>query len=108
MNYTVECQLCPAVYIGESSRNIFTRCAEHEARYRNGTATSFILKHQEEDHRGVDPVYKAKVTSITRDCLTRQVREAVLIRRSQVKVLNSKSEWHQPALYRVQHEIERG
>ena len=108
VNYTIECQLCPAVYIGESSRNIFTRCAEHEARYRNGTATSFILKHQEEDHRGVDPVYKAKVTSITRDCLTRQVREAVLIRRSQVKVLNSKSEWHQPALYRVQHEIERG
>ena len=86
VNYTIECQLCPAVYIGESSRNIFTRCAEHEARYRNGTATSFILKHQEEDHRGVDPVYKAKVTSITRDCLTRQVREAVLIRRSQVKV----------------------
>ena len=45
---------------------------------------------------------------MARDCLTRQVREAVLIRRSQVQVLNSKSEWHQPALFRVQQEIERG
>ena len=59
-------------------------------------------------HRGEEPDYKAKVTANTRDCLTRQIREAVLIRRSQVEVLNSKSEWHQPALYRVQHEVERG
>ena len=53
-------------------------------------------------------VYRAEVTTRTRDCLTRQVREAVMIRRSQVPVLNSKTEWHQPALYRIQHELERG
>jgi hypothetical protein len=34
----------------------------------------------------------------TRDCLTRQVRQAVLIRRSQVPVVNGKSEWRQSAL----------
>ena len=66
------------------------------------------MKHQNSQHRGEEPLYKAKVTARTRDCLTRQVREAVLIRRSQVPILNSKSEWHQPGLYRVQQDIERG
>ena len=70
--------------------------------------TSFIVKHQTNTHQGEEAAYKAKVTASTRDCLTRQVREAVLIRRSQVTVLIGKFEWHQPALYRVQHEVERG
>ena len=59
-------------------------------------------------HQGEEAVFMAKVTTRTRDCLTRQVREAVLIRRSQVPVLNGKTEWHQPALYRIQQEVERG
>ena len=59
-------------------------------------------------HQGEEAVFMAKVTTRTRDCLTRQVREAVLIRRSQVPVLNRKTEWHQPALYRIQQEVERG
>ena len=112
INYEVECQLCPvgerSLYIGESSRNLYTRSKEHESYYRAGMITSFMVKHQMKTHRGEEPDYKAKVTASTRDCLTRQIREAVLIRRSQVEVLNSKSEWHQPALYRVQHEVERG
>ena len=60
------------------------------------------------EHPGDEASFRAKVTARTRDCLTRQVREAVLIRRSQVPVLNSKTEWHQPALYRIQNEVERG
>ena len=60
------------------------------------------------EHRGQEPKYKARVTASTRDCLSRQVREAVLIRRSDKKILNGKSEWHQPALFRVQQEIEQG
>ena len=67
-----------------------------------------MVKDQAAVHMGDEPAYKAKVTARTRDCLNRQVREAVLIRRSQGPVLNGKSEWHQPALYRVQHEVERG
>ena len=112
IQYQVECQLCPeeqkAVYIGESSRNLYTRSLEHISNYRTGTNTSFIIKHQNAQHRGQEPVFMAKVTGRTRDCLTRQVTEAVLIRRSQVPVLNSKSEWHQPGIYRVQQEVERG
>ena len=49
--------------------------------------------------------YKARVTGRYKDCLTRQVREAVLIRRSKVPVLNSKTEWHQPALFQIQQEL---
>jgi hypothetical protein len=112
INYEMECQLCPpnqkAKYIGESSRNLFTRGQEHESRYRNRNRGSFMLKHQEMEHNGAEGVYTAKVTGSDRDCLTRQVREAVRIRRCQVPVLNGKSEWHQPALWQVQSEIQRG
>ena len=112
INYQLECQLCPegskSVYIGESSRNLFTRGAEHLANYRNRNKNSFIMKHQNNVHQGREAQYTAKVTARTRDCLSRQVREAVLIRRCQVPVLNSKTEWHQPALFRIQNEILRG
>ena len=85
--------------IGESSRNLYTRSREHVSRYQAGKNTSFMAKHQ---------TIANQVTVSTRDCLTRQVREAVLIRRSQVRVLNGKTEWHQPPLYRIQSDIERG
>ena len=84
-----------------------TRSKEHLNTFVYSPTTSFIAKHQSASHSGQEPSYKAKV-ACTRDCLTRQVREAVLIRRSQHNVLNGKSEWHQPALYRVQQEVEQG
>ena len=112
VNYELECQLCPvgerSKYVGETSRNLYTRSKEHLARYQAGASTSFMHKHQATAHQGEDEDYRAKVTASTRDCLTRQVKEAVLIRRSKVRILNGKTEWHQPALYRVQNEIERG
>ena len=50
INYEIECQLCPdgarSLYIGESSRNLYTRSKEHEANYRAGKITSFMVKHQ--------------------------------------------------------------
>ena len=95
-------------YLGESSRNTFTRGMEHETSYRNQNQKSFMLKHQRKKHNGVAGDYTAKVVGSVRDCLTRQVREAVRIRRCQVPVLNGKSEWHQPALWQVNSEIYRG
>jgi hypothetical protein len=112
VNYQVECQLCPpgkrGLYIGETARNLFTRGAEHEDRYKANDAKSFMHKHQMKEHDGTPGNYIAKVTGSANDCLTRQVREAVHIRRCQVQVLNSKTEWHQPALFRIQNEILRG
>ena len=52
--------------------------------------------------------FTARVTNSLRDCLTRQVSEAVTIRRSEKEVLNGKSECHQPALFTVRNEIVRG
>ena len=96
------------MYIGETSRNLYTRSKEHLKNYEARMPSSFILTHQNSKHEGAEPDFRATVTARTRDCLTRQIREAVLIRRCQVPVLNGKSEWHQPPLYRVQHETERG
>ena len=104
IQYEFRCQLCPdtdsCVYIGESSRNLYTRGKEHMQKYNNKKQCheSFIWRHQEEKHAGAQPAFGAKVTGMFRDCLTRQVSEGVSLRRSDMRVLNSKSEWHQPAL----------
>ena len=112
INYQLECQLCPdgerSQYHGETSRNLFTRCREHVNRYQNRNRNSFMQKHQVEKHQGLEGHYTAKVTGSSTDCLTRQVREAVMIRRCEVPVLNSKTEWHQPALWQVQRELHLG
>ena len=113
VQYELNCKLCPledrCTYIGETSRNLYTRAKEHTGKYNSKTQchASFIKKHQEERHHGVPANFKGKVTSMFRDCLSRQVSEGVNIRRCDKNVLNSKSEWHQPALWRVQNEIVR-
>ena len=66
-------------YIGETSRNLYTRCLEHEENYRAGTPNSFMHKHQLKEHQGREEEYTAKVTANIRDCLTRQIREAVQV-----------------------------
>ena len=63
-NYEIECQLCPdderSVYIGESSRNLYTRCKEHVSRYQAGKVTSFMAKHQTTAHPGRRPITKPR------------------------------------------------
>ena len=107
------CKLCPesepTEYIGETARNLYTRCKEHIKKSKSKKSEdSFVRKHQVEKHSGADPQFSAKVRNNYRDCLSRQVGEAVAIRRSGGKLLNSKSEWHQPPLFRVQSEIISG
>ena len=94
-------------YIGETSRNLFTRGAEHDDKYEKNKEDSFMLRHQEEKHDGQPADFDAKVTATFRDCLSRQVSEGVHIRICKTDTMNSKSEWHQPALWRVRSEIER-
>ena len=110
--YEVECQLCPddrrSLYIGESSRNLYTRAKEHLDNYRKERPKSFMRKHQNKKHGGLPGRYKARVTGSYADCLSRQVMEGVNIRRCQVEVLNGKSEWHQPPLWQVHNELYRG
>ena len=108
VNYEVKCKLCPAVYIGETAKNLYTRMKQHHS---NRGEDSFIRKHLEEAHPGVgrEGNFTAKVTNTNRDCLSRQVREGVQISQqgSRGNLMNTKSEWHQPSLYRIQSEIVR-
>ena len=70
---------------------------------------SFIAmaKHEVEMHEGRAVSFGAKVTHTNRDCMSRQVREGVSIRRSMHPVLNSKTEWFQPPIYKVVSEMMR-
>ena len=112
IEYSMDCGLCPddrpTAYHGETSRNLYTRAGEHFRDYTKGEKDSWVLQHQMEVHGGAQAQFTAKVTNSFRDCLTRQVSEAVTIRRSEKEVLNGKSEWHQPALFTVRSEIVRG
>ena len=112
VQYSMECKQCPdtdpTVYIGETSRNLYTRAKEHADKCYGMKADSFMWQHQVDRHEGAEADFTAKVTQSFRDCLSRQVSEGVYIRRSEKEVLNSKSEWHQPALWRVQNELIKG
>ena len=109
--YEIACQLCPddrqAVYLGETARNLYTRGREHARNYDRRGEESFMVKHQHDRHSGLLADFKARVKISFQDCLSRQVAEGVHIRRSENEVLNSKSEWHQPALWKVSSELSR-
>ena len=113
VQYQLECRMCTdeekGVYIGESSRNLYTRSREHIGKYnsRKLRGDSFMKQHQDELHGGAEADFQAKVTGTFRDALSRQVSEGVHIRRGGRSILNSRSEWHQPALWRVQSELMR-
>ena len=118
VNYEIECHLCPEgnrpVYIGETSRNLYTRCKEHigsENSQRNDhnedNESSFVRKHMETSHAGMTSKFVGRITHANKDSLSRQVREGVLIRRSGREMLNTKSEWFQPPIYRVRNDIVR-
>ena len=65
------------VYIGETSRNLYTRCKEHMSKYTSHKrkADSFIKLHQDKHHHGVEADFRAKVTGRFNDALSRQVSE---------------------------------
>ena len=115
VNYEIECQLCPEgnrpIYIGETSRNLYTRAKEHIGdERREGTEekeAGFARKHMDEYHRGMESSFRARVTRTNRDSMSRQVREGVMIRRSKKRMMNSKSEWFQPPIYSVRSEVVR-
>ena len=119
INYEIECQLCPdgesPVYIGETSRNMYTRAREHADGERRahggeeGESLSFMRKHMEKYHRDteIQSSFRARVVRTNTDSFTRQIREGVLIRRADRETMNSKSEWFQPPIFQVRSEIVR-
>ena len=66
-----------------------------------------MMKHQQEKDFKAETDFKGKVKSQFQDCLSSQVAEGVYLRRYETEVLNTKAEWHQPALWRVRSELNR-
>ena len=108
----MECDQCPDgdkhLYIEESSRNFYTRAKEHLKNYEKRRPKLFMQKHQAKKHNGQPGNYTAKVVGSYQDCLSRHVMEGVKIRRCDKKILNGKTEWHQPPLWRVQSKLING
>ena len=108
--YQYKCNSCDddVVYIGETSRNLYSRGLEHNNLYAKESPKSFLYNHQVEHHNSEPADFDVKVIKSFKDPLSRQVTEAVLIKNHPGELLNSKSEFFQPPIVRVRSEIIRG
>ena len=111
VHYSGQCQLCEedgivARYDGESGRNGYWRCTMfHKKEIIENKDSNTFAKHLQVFHpdRIGDPtVFKLKVESTFSKPLERQVTEGISITNSTAdRILNSKSEYLQPAVPRV-------
>jgi hypothetical protein len=109
--YTGSCLLCPAqgrgtaVYTGESGYSGYTRLCDHSDDIRRKDLGNAFSKHLKEEHperEGDATVFDFQVVRTYQKPLERQVAEAVAIHGCKAdEVLNSKSEWEQPATERL-------
>ena len=108
--YKYKCNICEedVVYIGETSRNLYSRGMEHSSLYEKESPKSFLHNHQVEQHNSEPADFDVKVIKSVKDPLSRQVTEAVMIKNHTGELLNSKSEFHQPPIVRVRSEVIRG
>ena len=83
------------VYIGESSRSLHERSIEHVRDAGAFSVKSHIVKHWMTSHPSLPnpPKMSFKVTERFRDCLSRQVSEALRISWTEDSILNSKAEY---------------
>ena len=85
----------PTLYVGENSRTIYERSKEHWRDWRSKTDSSHMWKHQMEEHEGEEPKFYMRVVDHFKTALSRQIAEAVRIRRrgGTGSILNSKAEF---------------
>ena len=98
VTYKIECSECRDYYIGESSRNGYTRGREHLTSLENKTADSVLYRHirdKHSDHNCVRPTFKMTILATHQSALNRQVSEAVMINKapSTNRLMNRKTEW---------------
>ena len=108
VGYSLICTLCKErgkerTYEGESSRNTYLRGREHLREYEKKTENSVMYKHVMKEHeREEDEVkFQMKVVGRFKNPLNRLIDESVRIqRKNPSSLLNSKSEFHGPAIRR--------
>ena len=91
------------IYIGETSRSLAERCTEHFSDAASFSKKSHMVKHWMLTHGEMDtmPPFKIKILKRYRDCLSRQVGEAIHILLSKDQLLNSKNEYIQNCISRI-------
>ena len=96
----------PVIYVGETSRSVVERSREHWSGYRGGDTDNHMVRHQNLAHNGEPAVFVMRVAGSYRSALSRQVGEAVRIRRrgGAGNILNSKSEYNRCHIPRLQVE----
>ena len=91
------------VYVGESSRSLHERAVEHVRDARTFSAKSHIVKHWMTSHPSLPspPAMEFSVTGRFKDCLSRQISEALMINNSTDVLLNSKGEYGHNSVTRL-------
>ena len=101
--YELQCDNCSDRYIGETSRNIYTRLREHLRDARVGSKDSVLLRHKKDKHstENTTPTFRAKVLkSFRKGALQRQIAESVYINRvPETTLINNKLEWNSNVLH---------
>ena len=84
------------------------RGLEHQTAARRGDGSSHMAKHQALEHQNQEPDFILKVVSYHTSALSRQVKEAIRIRRrgGQGSILNSKAEFNRAYIPRLVVEVE--
>ena len=91
------------VYYGETSRSLHERSQEHLKDAERFDPASHMIKHWMVDHPAQKelPLFKFSVIRKFKDCLSRQVAEALRIMSTKDRILNSKNEYLDNCIPRI-------
>ena len=106
--YEWTCRECSAKYIGETSRNFYTRSIEHISKNNNKAAESFMYNHQKDHHNDQPPNFKVRVLKSFQEALSRQVYEGTYIRNIQGEKLNTNLDYYGASTYHMRKEVLHG
>ena len=103
INYELQCKVCGNKYIGETSKNAYTRGKEHISDLERKLESSIMLKHCQKVHGGRKEEFVMNVLGTYKnDTMLRQIYEAVRIDNVGTdELINSKTEWNYVQLPRV-------
>ena len=107
VTYKITCNKCPAVYIGETSRNGITRGKEHVTDFINKRDHSIMLRHAKTCHPeeiNNTPNFRMTITNIYKNKpLDRQFSEALQINNlNEEQRINTRTEYIHHKLPRTQ------
>ena len=106
VTYEVKCLECGGKYVGETSRNAFTRGTEHRTGIHRRDKESTLYNHCIEEHDGKIAKFQMKVTGRFKgDPMKRQITESINIEQED-HLLNRRDEWRQIKLPRITLRLE--